>query len=91
MHDVEQKLTKCFSAVLPELSPEEIRRSTPNTTGDWDSLTVVTVMALIQEEFGVDLDVCDMAENFSFDSVLSRLTEARGAEFRPSLGTNSQD
>ena len=76
MHEVEQRLTKCFSAVLPELSPEEILRLTPNTNGDWDSLTMVTVMALIQEEFGVDLDVGDLAEDFSFGGVLARLTEA---------------
>ena len=76
MRDVEQRLIKCFSAVFPELSPEEIVKATPNTTGDWDSLTVVTLLALIGEEFGVDLDSNAMADNFSFGDILVRVEKA---------------
>jgi acyl carrier protein len=76
MHNVEQRLAKCFSAVFPELSPQDIVQASPDTTGDSDSLTAVTLGALIHEEFGVDLDFANMEENLSYRGVLARLTDA---------------
>jgi acyl carrier protein len=70
MHNVEQRLTKCFSAVFPELSSEEIAKANPNTTGAWDSLNAVTLMALIQEEFGIEL-APDELENMSFQNMMA--------------------
>lgn len=76
MHDVRERLTKCFSAVFPELSPEEIVKASPNTTGAWDSLTAVTLMALIEEEFGIELEPSGMLEDMSFENVLARIAKA---------------
>lgn len=76
MHDVEQRLTKCFSAVFPELSPEEILKASPNTTGAWDSLTAVTLMALVEEEFRIALEPTDVESFESFEEILKRVNEA---------------
>ena len=76
MHDVKERLTKCFSAVFPELSPEEIVKASPNTTGAWDSLTAVTLMALIEEEFGIELEPSGMLEDMAFENVLARIAKA---------------
>ena len=78
MSDVEQRLIKCFSAVFPELSPKQIVAATPNTNADWDSLTAVTLLAVIGEEFGVDLHSNGMGENCSFEDFLALVTEAVG-------------
>jgi acyl carrier protein len=76
MHDVEERLTKCFSAVFPELSPDEIVNASSELTGDWDSMSAVTLLAVVQEEFGIDLEV-DGMENFaSFETILARVSEA---------------
>jgi acyl carrier protein len=73
-------LTKCFSAVFPELSPEEIVKTTVNTTGALDSLTAVTLLALIEEEFGVELEPDGVLENISFENILARVAKAVESE-----------
>lgn len=76
MNDVEQRLTKCFSAVLPELSPEQIVNATFQVAGDWDSMSAVTLLAVVQEEFGIDFEI-DIIDNFvSFEGILARVNEA---------------
>jgi acyl carrier protein len=78
MHDVAQRLTKCFSAVFPELSPEEIVRPTSKTIGD--SLTAVTLVAVIQEEFGIELEPDCPLEDLSFEKVMARITKDLDSE-----------
>jgi acyl carrier protein len=74
MHDSKQRLARCFSTVFPEFSPEEIGKT--SACCSLDSLSTVTLMAVVQEEFGIDLKVEDM-ENFpSFEGVLERVNEA---------------
>jgi acyl carrier protein len=73
MHDVTQKLTKCFSAVFPELSPQEIVTASPHTLGAWDSLTAVTLMALIEQEFGIELEPNCELEEMSFENIQARV------------------
>jgi len=76
MHDVKQRLAKCFSAVFPELSPEEIGKSTACHDANWDSLSAVTLLAVVQEEFGIDLEVDDLENLASFEEILKRVNEA---------------
>lgn len=75
MHDVRQRLAKCFSAVFPELSPEDLRKTSDYPGIDWDSLSAVTLLAVVQEEFGIDLELHDM-ESASFAGILERVSEA---------------
>jgi acyl carrier protein len=75
MHDVRQRLAKCFSAVFPELSPEDFGKANDRPAVDWDSLSAVTVLAVVQEEFGIDLELEDM-ESASFPEILERVREA---------------
>jgi acyl carrier protein len=76
MHDIEQRLTKCFSAVFPELSPEDIVKVTSDGARNWDSLSWVTLLAVVEEEFGVELDADGMESSISFGGVLARVREA---------------
>jgi acyl carrier protein len=75
MRNVEQRLAKCFSAVFPELSWEEIVKVNSNTAGAWDSLNAVTLMALIQEEFGIELAPDGELENMSFQNMMARVAK----------------
>ncbi len=79
MHDVEQRLTECFCAVFPELSPEEIVKASSNT-GAWDSLTAVTLLALVEEEFGIELEPNAEPENMSFQNMMASITRAVESE-----------
>jgi acyl carrier protein len=46
---------RCFAAVFPELSPDEICHVSSEATGHWDSLSLVTLTSLVQEEFDIEI------------------------------------
>jgi acyl carrier protein len=54
MPDLETRLLRCFESVFPGLTPDEIRISN-SEQGTWDSLSLVTLVAVVQEEFGVEI------------------------------------
>jgi acyl carrier protein len=56
MSDQERLLVRCFASVFPTLSEEEIRSSNTESVGIWDSLSTVTLAAVIQEEFNIEID-----------------------------------
>ena len=72
MQEVQQRLMRCFSAVFPQLTHEQMVKASASK-GDWDSLTMVTLLALVEEEFGVILGVDDMETLISFDAILTRI------------------
>jgi acyl carrier protein len=76
MPDARQRLIKCFSAVFPELEPDEIVNATSEVTGSWDSMSAVTLLAVVQEEFEVDLELDGMDGLASFEGILARVNEA---------------
>jgi len=79
MSEYDQRLMRCFSAVFPGLTSEEIRAISAESSGAWDSLSTVTLAALVQEEFGVDIDpeVLPQLDSFAaFQAYLRRLNQA---------------
>jgi len=82
MDDVKEKLIKCFSSVFPELSPHEIVTASPSTTGAWDSLTAVTLLAVVEEEFGIELESNGKLEDMSFENLQTRVTEFLESQVR---------
>jgi acyl carrier protein len=76
MHPAREKLIKCFSTIFPELSVDEIVSASPRTSGAWDSLTAVTLMALVEEEFGIELEPNGDPEGMSFENLLMRIATA---------------
>jgi acyl carrier protein len=55
MFERESRLVRCFSAVFPWLTPEEIRNVNAESSEIWDSLTAVTLVTVIEEEFGLEI------------------------------------
>ena len=76
MNDYEARLVKCFSAVFSKLNEAELRSASTTNLASWDSMATVTLIALIEEEFNVEVDVDDLERLVSFDSVLSYLKKA---------------
>ncbi len=79
MSDVHARLVKCFAAVFPRLTPEEIERANINSVSAWDSLATLTLTSLIEEEFGVSIDPRDREELVSFQLIVAHLGSAKGA------------
>jgi acyl carrier protein len=76
MDEMEKRLAACFSAVLPQLTPEEISQASATSVESWDSVTTVTLIAVIEEEFGISIDDVDPAKFDSFKNILSYLQQA---------------
>ena len=70
MSDAKARLTRCFAAVFPHLSEETIQLATPNSVETWDSLASITLINVIEEEFGIEIDPEDIEHLVSFEKVL---------------------
>jgi acyl carrier protein len=73
MGDVAERLQRCFAAVFPELPADRLAHASPQTVAAWDSVASVTLFAIIEEEFALEIDVQDMKDLLSFDSILQYL------------------
>jgi len=77
MTDITERLVTCFAEVFPHLSAAEIRTATVESVEAWDSLAAVTLLALVEEEFGIEFDIGAVADLSSFDGFLALLEEKR--------------
>jgi acyl carrier protein len=83
MHDLQARLTQCFSATFGALPAAEIPQASTDTVGEWDSMTTITLLSVVEEEFGVRVPPEDILRFTSYDGVLEYLRErvgSRGAE-----------
>lgn len=76
----EELLVRCFSSVFPALTGEEIRTASSDVPGVWDSLATVTLIAVVEEEFGVQIDQEHVAELHSFAAFLNYIRGHAGRE-----------
>jgi acyl carrier protein len=79
MDSANHRLTRCFAAVFPGLSPDAIHAATLETVSAWDSMAMVTLVAVIEGEFGVSFDLNEIELLKSYDAVLNQLTRKAGA------------
>jgi acyl carrier protein len=80
MAEREERLASCFLAVFPELSRDEIYQASSATVQSWDSAAGVTLLAVIEEEFGINIDVADPANLDSFERFLICLQQAESSQ-----------
>jgi acyl carrier protein len=73
MNDTNQRLIKCFQTVFPDLSEAQIPLAQQSNTKDWDSVAAITLVNVIEEEFGIELDLDKLADLDSFDKVSAYL------------------
>lgn len=66
MNLLDEKLMRCLEAVFPSLSPDQIRNASPETLADWNSLSAITLIAVIEEEFKIKISLMDLAELDSY-------------------------
>jgi acyl carrier protein len=73
MQTVEHRLEDVFAVVFPDLSPEELRAASQDSVETWDSVAAITLMNLIEEAFGVEMDFGDVAELTTFSQIADYL------------------
>lgn len=69
LNDVEVRLKVCFRTVFPDLPDETISSAAQTNVAAWDSVATVTLVSVIDEEFGVELDLDRLGELDSFKSI----------------------
>jgi acyl carrier protein len=79
LDDIPGRLVRCFSAVFPDLPREKIPEATPETVSSWDSVGMVTLIALIEEEFGLVFKFEDHELMTSYSGILGVLEERLAA------------
>ncbi len=65
----DERLTRCFLSVFPGATQEEIRTARLQDIAGWDSLRGVTLLAVLDEEFGLQLDLSELLDLGSFEGI----------------------
>ena len=71
MDNSETRLLKIFENVFPDLPADRIRNASQDSVQNWDSVAAITLMNLIEEEFGIQMDFDDLGELTSFQKILA--------------------
>jgi acyl carrier protein len=69
MSELEERLAQCFEAVLPEVERDRLRHLTMKSAAEWDSVVTVTLVSLIEESFGFEVQPEDVKQFTSFESI----------------------
>jgi acyl carrier protein len=81
MDSTTARLRKCFATVFPDLSEGQTLQASAAGLKQWDSLATVNLLALIEEEFGVSIDL-DELEVPSFKTFLEMIESTTGGQVR---------
>jgi acyl carrier protein len=80
MGEMERKLASCFSDVLPELSAAEILHASADSIPSWDSVATVNLIMVIEDEFGIVIEIYDPSQFDSFQGILNYLRRGQAKE-----------
>jgi acyl carrier protein len=69
VNEYDDRLMRCFLSTFPGATHDEIRKAKFEAISGWDSLRGVTLVAVLEEEFGVQIDLPELLELETFDSV----------------------
>lgn len=73
MDSTEKRLARVLETVFPDLPPEKVRTASQDSVQNWDSVAAITLMNLVEEEFGIEMDFDDLGELTSFPTILKYL------------------
>jgi acyl carrier protein len=72
---IREKLDHCFSLTFPQIDPYRRASASVDNTAGWDSVAQVTLLTLIGEEFGIEIDFEEFDGATSFDALASRIQQ----------------
>lgn len=71
--NIRTRLVECFQTIFPDIAAETIPSVSQASTPDWDSVAAITLVQVLEDEFGLELDLDKLADLDSFDKVLDYL------------------
>jgi acyl carrier protein len=75
MDDLKKKLIGCFQIVFPDLPESDIPLLSQAGSAGWDSVAAITLLNVLEDEFGFEMDFDQVAELDSFDKIYGYLQE----------------
>jgi acyl carrier protein len=69
MDNIREKLNHCFALVFPKLDPSEYAAASTQNVSEWDSIAHLTLLTVIGEEFGREIDFEDFEVATSFEAL----------------------
>lgn len=76
--EIRTQLEECFSVVFVDLAPGEIPTASMETVEAWDSLGTLTLVSVVEQMFGVKVEIDDVAELVSFERIAAWLESQSG-------------
>lgn len=73
MDNLTDRLVSCFRTVFPDLNEEQIQSASKANLAQWDSVAAITLVNVMEDEFGTQLDLDEFAELDSFAAVRQSL------------------
>jgi acyl carrier protein len=73
MDNVKPRLVSCFQTVFPYLSEQQALSASQSNLAEWDSVAAITLVNVIEDEFGIEMDLDALADLDSFDKVSAYL------------------
>lgn len=67
---IEDRLLRCFAAVFPDRPEDELVTASADSLPEWDSLTGITLLTILQDEFDVEVDLARLPELDSYPAIL---------------------
>jgi acyl carrier protein len=69
MDTIKPRLVSCFQTVFPSLPEQEIPTATQSTVEAWDSIAAITLVGVIEDEFGIQMEMDALADLDSFPRI----------------------
>ena len=66
---LDERLLRCFASVFHDMPSTDLRSASVESLADWDSLASVTLADLVEDEFGLEIDLFDIVELASFQAI----------------------
>jgi acyl carrier protein len=73
MDDIRIKLARCFALAFPKLDRSQYATATAQNVSEWDSIAQLTLLTLIGEEFGREMDFEEFEGATSFEALAQAL------------------
>ena len=73
MDPITDRLSSCFQTVFPQLGPDQVTTASQASLSAWDSVASITLLNVLEEEFGIQIDWELLPELSSFPLILDHL------------------
>ena len=67
------RLVKCFKAVFPNLTDDEVMLASITSVSEWDSVAAISLIVVLEEEFGTEISPDEIENLISFELVQNYL------------------